>query len=210
MKQLIATSILAAAVVTVCSMCSTGTDNNNGRKAIFVTESSYTGDLVTPAKVFDKNVKDGIAAADALCNQAAKDMNYNGTFKALINTSLLPTHVSESVVNVLESVPYYNISAKGAIESTIAFTSVKQATTNILTQINGFNDARGIAEPKTNWVGNATNYCTDWTSAATGANGNTGAGQGSTNWATLVGTSTAPASALVACNATSRLVCVQQ
>ncbi len=182
-------------LVSACSPTNSGTVPEV-HKRVFVTNTTYTGDLTVQA-----SVSDGLAAADKLCQQAALAAVLGGTWKAWISGSGVDAKSRISDVG-----PWYLLDGQ-----TKVFNNAAGLTTTPLAPINLTEQKTGVGANPQVWTGtenggvSASVHCNNWTMmTGIGPNlsGRAGDGSSTSNWTS---------SPLVSyCTSRFRLYCFEQ
>jgi hypothetical protein len=155
MKHEIIKSIVILFLASLCS-CAKSTDDSAQTKYVFLTRSTFSGNL------------GGLTGADQKCQAEATSASLSGTYKALISTS------SVSAVDRLQKVDYYLLNGVKAITG-----GSLPLTSNITVFANKgvFNSATDEDDVWTgsNSIGRASGVnCLDWTSSSVGNLGTRG------------------------------------
>ncbi len=172
---------------------------SNGRKRIFVTAGSYSGNL------------GGVAGADAYCMSASNKPAGTSTYKALIvdgssrvacTTASCSGGTAEHVGWVLAaSTPYYRTDCATWINTTNSNGLLSFGLTNPISTSNV-----GAWTGMNNTWRTTANTCGSWTSSSSGSNGDLGFANYSNSGAINIGGASSPDS----CDTSYRLYCVEQ
>ena len=174
--------VMAVAILTVCSGCGSDPIAPEGRKRVFVTSASFTGDL------------GGLAGGDAKCASAAAAAARGGTFRAWLSDA-----TTDAMDRITHPGPWFLVDTTSLVFNGKADLAAQPMVPIIVTET-GAAVSFGVAV----WTGTESDgtestaaTCTNWTS--TGTTGRIG--QVSTNaWTS---------SAFNSCTTPNRLYCFE-
>ncbi len=165
-------------------------------KRIFVTNSTYTGDLRSAG-----GASTGVSGGDALCNLAAQANNLGGTWVAWLSSS------SQSAVSRVTSVgPWSEIVPSGTAR--VIFNNKANLQTTPQNPLERTESGVLLSSGTVVWTGTSSggiasaNTCGDWTVGTTGAAGNGGqTGYSTSEWTSFHG---------YLCDEHHHLICLEQ
>ena len=173
--------VIAVAILTVFSGCGSDPIAPEGRKRVFVTSASFTGDL------------GGLAGGDAKCSSAAAAAALGGTFRAWLSDA-----TTDAVDRITHPGPWFLVDTTSRVFNSKAELAAQPMVPIIVTETGA-----AISFGATVWTGTesdgtaSTVTCTNWSSTS----GTGRIGQVSTNaWTSAASNS---------CTTPSRLYCFE-
>ena len=177
------------AACTSAQACASGSCVANSGKRIFVTATSYTGNL------------GGLAGADSKCNSSAQGAGVTGTWKAWLSDD----GTANAIDRIADVGPWFLVGT-----TTKAFNNKANLTSVPLHAIDR-NEQGALVDSTNNipvWTGTAsggtrtTNTCFGWTTATIATS------QGSTGYVQVAASWTA--ASISNCSASNRIYCIEQ